>query len=159
MKLALSTLLRCATALAVAATFLSGCGNATDLDTEAAAGFQAKVGRIAEAADGKNYASALRTLKALEAEVEAAVADGSVSAAREQQIQQAIDLVRADLEQAREKSTPEVQPVPEPDDQEPEEEDWEEEELEEIEKDKGKGKDAGKGKKPGKIKDGEEFDD
>jgi protein-tyrosine phosphatase len=98
-------------------------------------------------------------LKALEAEVEAAVADGSVSAAREQQIQQAIDLVRADLEQAREKSTPEVQPVPEPDDQEPEEEDWEEEELEEIEKDKGKGKDAGKGKKPGKIKDGEEFDD
>lgn len=78
-----------------------GCAaNPTALDAETSQRWQAQVLAIAQSAEAGDPAAALRELDALEVESVQARDAGEITAERAAIIQQAIDLVRADLEPA-----------------------------------------------------------
>jgi len=109
---------------------LAGCATATELAPSTAEGLQASVVEVSTLASDGDVTGALARLDALQSELDAAVAAGDVSAERVASIQQAIDLVRADLEAL----VPEPEPTPTPTAEKP-----------------GKGNDKpGKPEKPGK---------
>ena len=98
------------TVMAVALV-VAGC--ATDkaaLDPQTSQQWQSQVVTIAETAGAGDYATALESLAALEAEATRARQDGEISAERAAIIQQSIAAVRSDLEAA---STDPVAPAPE----------------------------------------------
>ncbi|MBM7502637.1 hypothetical protein ACFPER_04095 [Agromyces aurantiacus] len=79
---------------------LAGCATGPDTAEAEATAYRAQVVAIADASAAGNYAEALGKLEALEAELDAAAADGTLTDEREQRIRDAIALVRADLEAA-----------------------------------------------------------
>lgn len=96
--------------LIVAAVVLTGCAPS---DTPTAA-FQDAVATVAEQAADGDAAGALASLDRLEADVDEALVDGRIDAARAVGIREAIDAVRADLERLAEPSptpTPSEEPV------------------------------------------------
>lgn len=108
--------LRLLAAPVVVVALLSGCaGPAADLDASTGRDLQSRVLVVANAAADGDTAGALAALDALEAQLAAAEAAGTVSATRAADIRAAIALVRADLSPAVE--TP--APTPEPSSLEP----------------------------------------
>jgi len=97
-----------AAAMVLTGGVLAGCGAPpADIDSGTAAEMQTTVVSIAESAAAGDAAGALTQLDGLQQQLDAAHADGSVSAERAAAIQTRIDLVRADLQ-------PEPAPVVEP---------------------------------------------
>ncbi|WP_438853592.1 hypothetical protein [Agromyces sp. M3QZ16-3] len=92
---------------------LAGCAPAQD-DAGQASGFRTQVVSIAESSAAGEFTDALARLDALQSEVDAAVADGSLDADRSAGITEAIALVRADLEAAIAAATPSPTPTPTP---------------------------------------------
>ena len=101
---------------------LAACAPEPDLAAEQSQAYRTQVVAIADSSAAGDYAGALAALEALQAEVDAAVADGSLEGDREQRIVEAIALVRADLEAAiaaaatPEPAPTEVAPAPAPPD-------------------------------------------
>ena len=106
----------------------TGCSAAApDITDEKAEQFQSRVLAVTSAVADGGYAAALEALTALQAELDAAAADGSLSFARHQRIEAAMALVRADIQAAidaaavpaptpQETTAPvQQQPAPEPD--------------------------------------------
>ena len=95
----------------VVVALLSGCaGPAADLDANTGRDLQSRVLVVANAAADGDTAGALAALDALEAQLAAAEAAGTVSATRAADIRAAIALVRADLSPAVETPTPTPEP-------------------------------------------------
>jgi len=95
-------------AAVIVAGALTGCApSSTALSHDAAAAMQRSVASVADSAAAGDSSSALAMLDGLQAQLDRAIADGDVSAARAAAIQSAIDLVRADLQ-------PVSVPAPEP---------------------------------------------
>ncbi|GAA1060468.1 hypothetical protein [Agromyces bracchium] len=90
---------------------LAGCATAQD-DAGQATGFRTQVVSIAESSAAGDFADALARLDALQAEVDAALADGTLDADRAASITEAIALVRADLDAAIAAATPTPSPTP-----------------------------------------------
>lgn len=104
---------RFAAALALTAGVLVGCAaTPADIAGETATQMQTTVVSIAESAAAGDAAGALAQLDGLQQQLDAALADGSVSAERGAAIQSRIDLVRADLQPA---PAPVVEPTTAPD--------------------------------------------
>jgi len=101
-----TTIVAAALALAVGLG-LSACASTDD----EAATMHASVVRISERAASADYVGALAELERLEADVDAASADGSLDAAQEQEVREAIELVRADLEAEEVATTPTPTPT------------------------------------------------
>ncbi|WP_439594302.1 hypothetical protein [Microbacterium sp.] len=100
-------------ALLVVALSLSACSSApAGPDVDTAEAWQTRVVAIAELAAAGDPASGLQELAALEAEALSAREAGEISAERAAQIQEAIVLVRADLEAAATTPTPVVTTEP-----------------------------------------------
>jgi hypothetical protein len=92
---------------------LAACATGPDLAAEQSQAYRTQVVAIADSSAAGDYAGALAALDALQAEVDAAVADGSLEGDREERIVEAIALVRADLEAAiAAAATPEPAPAP-----------------------------------------------
>lgn len=88
-------------AVLLAAGLLSGCGAAdTGLQRAAARQLQARVLEVTQASSQNNPAAALKALKGLEAELEAAQAGGRISEERRRNITTIATAVRADLNDA-----------------------------------------------------------
>jgi hypothetical protein len=88
-------------AVLLAAGMLSGCGTAdTGLHREAARQLQARVLEVTQASSQNNPAAALKALEGLEAELEAAQAEGRISEERRRSITTIATAVRADLDEA-----------------------------------------------------------
>ena len=102
--------LKVVAALALSAGVLAGCANTSpEISSGASTQMQTAVVSIAESAAAGDAASALAQLDQLQQLLDAALADGSVTAERGAAIQTRIDLVRADLQ-----PEPVVEPTPEP---------------------------------------------
>ena len=85
----------------LAAGLLSGCGTAdTGLQREAARQLQARVLEVTQASSQNNPAAALKALEGLEAELDAAYAEGRISEERRRSITTVATAVRADLDEA-----------------------------------------------------------
>ncbi len=98
------------TALMLSASVLAGCANTSpEISSGASTQMQTVVVSIAESAAAGDAVSALAQLDQLQQVLDAALADGSVTAERGASIQTRIDLVRADLQ-----PEPVVEPTPEP---------------------------------------------
>jgi len=98
------------TALILSASVLAGCANTSpEISSSASTQMQTVVVSIAESAAAGDAVSALAQLDQLQQLLNAALADGSVTAERGASIQTRIDLVRADLQ-----PEPVVEPTPEP---------------------------------------------
>ena len=98
------------TALMLSASVLAGCANTSpEISSGASTQMQTAVVSIAESAAAGDAVSALAQLDQLQQLLDAALADGSVTAERGAAIQTRIDLVRADLQ-----PEPVVEPTPEP---------------------------------------------
>ncbi|RXZ43238.1 hypothetical protein [Agromyces binzhouensis] len=93
---------------------LAGCAAGPAISEGDATAFRAQVVSIAESSSTGDFADALARLDALQAEVDAAAADGSLDADRAASITEAIALVRADLEAAIAAATPSPEPTPTP---------------------------------------------
>jgi len=101
-----------AAAIALALTFgLSACGASSE---QTAAAMHGSVVQIAERAAAGDYAGALAELALLDRDVTAAAENGTIDAAREQEIRAGMELVRADLEAADVTPTPTRTPTPTP---------------------------------------------
>jgi hypothetical protein len=108
--------LRLLAAPVVVVALLSGCaGPAADLDASTGRDLQSRVLVVANAAADGDTAGALAALDALEAQLAAAEAAGTVSATRAADIRAAIARVRVDLAPTVETPTP----TPEPSSAEP----------------------------------------
>lgn len=95
----------------VVVALLSGCaGPAAGLDASTGRDLQSRVLVVANAAADGDTAGALAALDALEAQLAAAEAAGTVSATRAADIRAAIALVRADLSPAVETPAPTPEP-------------------------------------------------
>lgn len=92
---------------------LTGCSSkpAADLQVATAQKLQTRVLEVAQLAANKDYAGALRSLEQLNRDLGSAAANGEVSFARDQSIQNAINLVREDLTAAMPTPTPTPQPT------------------------------------------------
>ena len=100
--------------LATALVFgLSACAASSE---NTAAAMHASVVQISERAAAGDYAGALAELALLERDVATAAENGTIDAAREQEITAAMDLVRADLEAADAPTTPTPEPTVVPSD-------------------------------------------
>ena len=98
-------------ALALGVGVLAGCaGTTTELSGDASAAMQTAVVSVAEAAAADDQTGAIARLDELQQQLDAALADGSVSTERAARIQAAIDAVRTDLQPV---SEPTVEPTPE----------------------------------------------
>lgn len=93
---------------------LASCAADPDIAADTAASYRAQVVTIAERAVAEDYAGALAELDALVAAVDAAAAAGELDAERAQQIRDAVQLVRADLDAAIAAAVPAPAPEPEP---------------------------------------------
>lgn len=103
--------LRLLAAPLVVVALLGGCaGPAADLDASTGRDLQSRVLVVANAAADGDTAGALAALDALEAQLAAAEAAGTVSATRAADIRAAIALVRADLSPAVETPAPTPEP-------------------------------------------------
>ncbi|MBD8104356.1 hypothetical protein [Plantibacter sp. CFBP 8775] len=103
--------LRLLAAPVVVVALLSGCaGPAADLDASTGRDLQSRVLVVANAAADGDTAGALAALDALEAQLAAAEAAGTVSATRAADIRAAIARVRADLSPAVETPAPTPEP-------------------------------------------------
>lgn len=92
------TLLKTATAAALATGILTACApTAEDLKPAVAEKLQQRVQTLAESAAQKDFNRARNELDLLAADLAPAIANGEVSPARAQAIQNAVELVRADL--------------------------------------------------------------
>ena len=92
---------------------MAACAARPDATAEQAQAYRAQVVTIAEYSAAGQYANARAALDALQAEVDAAVADGTLTGEREARIVEAIALVRADLDAAIAAATvPEPEPAP-----------------------------------------------
>lgn len=88
-------------AVLLAAGLLSGCGTADmGLQREAARQLQSRVLEVTQASSQNNPAAALKALQGLEAELEAAQAQGRISEERRRSITTIATAVRADLDRA-----------------------------------------------------------
>ena len=88
-------------AVLLAAGLLTGCGTAdTGLRREAARQLQARVLEVTQASSQNNPVAALKALEGLEAELEAAQAEGRISEERRRSITTIATAVRADLNEA-----------------------------------------------------------
>ena len=98
---------------------LAGCASeSADLDSDVATTLQSSVVAVAEPAADGDLTTSLERLDAVQEHLDAAIAEGAVSAERAALIQSAIDAVRADLEMLL---TPEPEPSATPaEPQEPE---------------------------------------
>jgi outer membrane biosynthesis protein TonB len=86
-----------------------------DITLDQAEAFQSRVLAITGAVAEGGYAAALDALTALETELDAAAAAGSVSFARHQRIEAAMTAVRADVQAAIDaQAVPEPEPAPAP---------------------------------------------
>ncbi|GAA1058200.1 hypothetical protein GCM10017608_06030 [Agromyces luteolus] len=92
---------------------LAGCAPGQDGSSDMT-GLRAQVVSIAESSSNGDFADALARLDALQAEVDAAEADGSLDGDRAASITEAIALVRTDLEAAIAAATPSPTPTPTP---------------------------------------------
>lgn len=100
----------CAAAIIAGGLAFSGCATTgSSLDAQTSEEWQSRVLTIAESADAGDVATALSDLDALETEATEARAEGEISAERAAVIQQAIAVVRSDLEAA---AAPTQTPVP-----------------------------------------------
>ncbi len=89
------------TIVLAAALGLSGCApTSPGITASTSELMQSTIGVAAEQAAAGDAAGSLATLNSLEAQLNAAIGSGDVSAARAAGIQDAIDLVRADLQPA-----------------------------------------------------------
>jgi hypothetical protein len=87
-----------AAAAVLAAAALAGCANTpADLTPGTAAKLQDRLQSLARSAADKDFPAARTDLDLLAGDVSAAAANGELSAGRRQDIQNAIDLIRADL--------------------------------------------------------------
>ena len=78
---------------------LAGCASeSADLDSDVATTLQSSVVAVAETAADGDLATSLARLDTVQEHLDAAIAEGAVSAERAALIQSAIDAVRADLE-------------------------------------------------------------
>ena len=103
-----------AAALAVGLIFgLSACAGSSE---NTAAAMHDSVVQIAERAATGDYAGALAELALLERDVATAAENGTIDAARETEITNAIEVVRADLESAEVATTPTPEPTVVPSD-------------------------------------------
>jgi hypothetical protein len=103
-----------AAALAVGLVFgLSACAGSSE---NTAAAMHDSVVQIAERAAAGDYAGALAELALLERDVATAAENGTIDAARETEITDAIEVVRADLESAEVATTPTPEPTVAPSD-------------------------------------------
>ena len=96
---------------------MAACAARPDATAEQAQAYRAQVVTVAEYSAAGQYANARAALDALQVEVDAAVADGTLTGEREARIIEAIALVRADLDAAIAAATvpePEPEPAPEP---------------------------------------------
>lgn len=113
MNRAQNRLLKTATALALVAGLLAGCAHASDdLKPGAAGKLQSGVAALAQSAADKDFPAATKALDLLTKDLADAVARGEVSQPRLQEIQSAIDAVRADLAAATPPSTQAPTPSP-----------------------------------------------
>lgn len=111
MTKALTRFLNTVAAALLAAGILAGCANTpTDLQPGAAVKLQARLQSLARAAADNNLPAAKTELDLLASDVSSAAANGEISPARRQDIQNAIGLIRADL--AAMTTTP--TPIPSP---------------------------------------------
>ncbi|WP_460945693.1 hypothetical protein [Okibacterium endophyticum] len=103
---------------AVLAVFaLSGCAPQADLDAEAAGILQQNVLEVTQAVADGDFAGAMTELDELAAALDKAASDGSVSFARHQDIEQALETVRADVQAALDAAEPPPVEEPLPEDQ------------------------------------------
>lgn len=94
----LTRLLRTAAAAVLAASILAGCAStSTDLQPGIAAKLQDRLQSLARSAADKDIPAARTELDLLAGDISTAEANGELSAGRRQDIQNAIDLIRADL--------------------------------------------------------------
>lgn len=84
--------------VALATVALAGCAATPELETSVASDLQSLVATVAEESAGGDTAAALDDLDTLQDTLDAAESAGDVSDARSTEIQEAIDLVRADLD-------------------------------------------------------------
>ncbi|ADX72316.1 hypothetical protein Asphe3_11340 [Pseudarthrobacter phenanthrenivorans Sphe3] len=85
----------------LAAGLLGGCGaNETGLQRDAARQLQARVLEVTQASSQNDPAAALKALEGLEAELDAAQAEGKISEDRRRSINTVVTAVRADLNEA-----------------------------------------------------------
>jgi len=124
---------------------LASCAADPEIGADTSAAYRAQVATIAQHSVAEDYAAAVAELDALAAEVDAAVASGSLDAARAERIRAAIALVRADLEAAIAAATPpptaEPEPTAEPADEAPGNSDGKGNKEDKGDKGKGKGGD------------------
>lgn len=98
MNRTLKRLLSTAAALALMGVGLTGCASTpTDLQPGTAARLQERLQSLARSAADKDIPAAGTELDLLASDVSTAAANGELSAGRRQDIQNAIDLIRADL--------------------------------------------------------------
>jgi hypothetical protein len=101
--------------MVLAVVSLTGCSNPpADLSESTATRLQTGVLAVSTHAAGGDYAAAQASLGAVQGDLLAAAAAGSVSSQRAAQIQSAINLVSADLSAAIEASKPTPSPEPAP---------------------------------------------
>lgn len=109
----LTRFLKAAAGALLTAALLAGCANAsTDLRPDTAAKLQARLQSLARSAADKDVPAARTELDLLAGDVATAAANGGLSAGRRQDIQNAIDLIRADLTAMT--ATPTSTPAPTP---------------------------------------------
>ncbi|SFR90621.1 hypothetical protein SAMN05428970_3694 [Agromyces sp. CF514] len=106
-----SSLRATAVAAGVALLVALGLTSCAPTNDDTAAEMHTSVVRISERAASADYAGALAELGLLEADVDQAAADGDLDAAQEQEIRDALALVRADLEAAEVAATPTPTPT------------------------------------------------
>ncbi|GAA1828102.1 hypothetical protein [Agromyces salentinus] len=138
-----STALAAAAVTFALATGLSACAPQGE---DASAELHASVVQVAERAASGDYAGAIAELDLLEAEVADAAEDGSLDAAREQEILDAMGLVRTDLEAAEAATTPAPSEPADESEDSGDEGPGNSGENNGDDKGKGKGNDKGKGK-------------
>ena len=116
-------MIRWAVLLVASTLLLAGCASAPAADDPVAvdpavsAALQSDVVEVANAGADGDYESALAHLDDLQSALDAAIADGSLTASKATSIQAAIDAVRADL---TELAAPEPEPEPTTEPTEPE---------------------------------------
>ncbi|MFC9917009.1 hypothetical protein [Agromyces binzhouensis] len=112
MTIRLRRALSAASVTVALAVGLAGCAAGPAISEGDATAFRSQVVSIAESSSAGDFADALARLDVLQAEVDAAAADGSLDADRAASITEAIALVRADLEAAIAAATPSPEPTP-----------------------------------------------
>lgn len=108
----LTRFLTSAATVLLTAGILAGCAaTPTDLHPDAAAKLQTRLQSLARAAADNNLPAAKTELDLFASDASTAAANGEISPARHQEIQNAIDLIRADLDAMTATPTPTSSPT------------------------------------------------